>query len=314
MRAPLRARARSAPAFDEQRMDSTLIAPQLKAEILSEALPYIRRFHGRTIVVKYGGNAMIDPALKEAFAHDVVLLKLVGMNPVVVHGGGPQIDEALERVGKKSTFVQGMRVTDAETMEVVEWVLAGEVQGELVTLINRFGGQAVGLTGKDGGLIRARKLNMPDKDDPTKSHDIGHVGEIAAINPAVVKALQDDAFIPVISPIGFGDDGATYNINADLVAGKIAEVLKAEKLVMLTNTPGVLDRDGRLLTGLSARQIDELFADGTISGGMLPKIASALDAARSGVNSVHIIDGRVDHCLLLEILTDQGVGTMIKSR
>ncbi len=295
-------------------MDSAQIAPQMKAEILSEARPYIRRFHGRTIVVKYGGNAMIDQDLKEAFAHDVVLLKLVGMNPVVVHGGGPQIDEALERVGKKSTFIQGMRVTDAETMEVVEWVLAGEVQGELVTMINRFGGQAVGLTGKDGGLIRARKLRMPDKDDPSKSHDIGQVGEIDAINPAVVKALQDDAFIPVISPIGFDDEGATYNINADVVAGKIAEILKAEKLVMLTNTPGVLDKNGKLLTGLTARQIDELFADGTISGGMLPKISSALEAAKSGVHAVHIIDGRVDHCLLLEILTDQGVGTMIKSK
>ena len=294
-------------------MDRAQIPPELKADILSEALPYIRRFHGRTIVVKYGGNAMVDERLKESFAHDVVLLKLVGMNPVVVHGGGPQIDEALERIGKKSTFIQGMRVTDAETMEVVEWVLAGEVQGELVTLINRFGGQAVGLTGKDGGLIRARKLRMPDKSDPTRMHDIGHVGEIDTINPAVVKALQEDAFIPVISPIGFGSDGETYNINADLVAGKIAEILKAEKLVMLTNTPGVLDKAGKLITGLTARQIDELFADGTISGGMLPKISSALDAARSGVNAVHIIDGRVDHCLLLEILTDAGVGTMIRS-
>jgi acetylglutamate kinase len=293
--------------------DRPQITPAIKADILSEALPYIRRFHGKTIVIKYGGNAMIDQQLKESFAHDVVLLKLVGMNPVVVHGGGPQIDEALERVGKKSRFVQGMRVTDDETMEVVEWVLAGEVQGELVTLINSFGGQAVGLTGKDGALIRARKLRMPDRDDPSKSHDIGHVGEVEAINPAVVKALQDDAFIPVISPIGFGADGATYNINADVVAGKIAEILKAEKLVMLTNTPGVLDRDGNLLTGLTSRQIDELFADGTISGGMLPKISSALEAAKSGVNAVHIIDGRVDHCLLLEILTDAGVGTMIRS-
>jgi len=294
-------------------MDRSQITPEIKADILSEALPYIRRFHGKTIVVKYGGNAMIDQQLKESFAHDVVLLKLVGMNPVVVHGGGPQIDEALERVGKKSQFIQGMRITDAETMEVVEWVLAGEVQGELVTMINGFGGQAVGLTGKDGALIRARKLRMPDKDDPTKSHDIGQVGEIEAINPAVVRALQDDAFIPVISPIGFGADGATYNINADVVAGKVAEVLKAEKLVMLTNTPGVLDRNGRLLTGLTSRQIDELFADGTISGGMLPKISSALEAAKSGVNAVHIIDGRVDHCLLLEILTDAGVGTMIRA-
>jgi acetylglutamate kinase len=293
--------------------DRPPLTPQLKADILSEALPYIRRFHGKTIVIKYGGNAMTDPALQEAFAHDVVLLKLVGMNPVVVHGGGPQIDEALERVGKKSQFVQGMRVTDEETMEVVEWVLAGEVQGDLVMLINSFGGQAVGLTGKDGALIRAKRMKMPDRDDPTKFHDIGQVGEIEKINPAVVKALQDDAFIPVISPIGFGEDGLSYNINADVVAGKIAEVLKAEKLVMLTNTPGVLDKNGKLITGLTARQIDDLFADGTISGGMLPKISSALEAAKSGVNSVHIIDGRVDHCLLLEILTDQGVGTMIKS-
>ena len=294
-------------------MDRAQIPPELKADILSEALPYIRRFHGKTIVVKYGGNAMIDEKLQASFAHDVVLLKLVGMNPIVVHGGGPQIDEALERIGKKSKFIQGMRVTDAETMEVVEWVLAGEVQQDLVMLINSFGGQAVGLTGKDGGLIRARKLHMPDRDDPSKSHDIGQVGQIEKINPAVVKALQDDAFIPVISPIGYGEDGLSYNINADVVAGKIAEVLKAEKLVMLTNTPGVLDKSGKLITGLSARQIDELFADGTISGGMLPKISSALEAAKSGVNAVHIIDGRVDHCLLLEILTDAGVGTMIKS-
>lgn len=294
-------------------MDRAQIPPELKADILSEALPYIRRFHGKTIVVKYGGNAMVDEKLQQSFAHDVVLLKLVGMNPIVVHGGGPQIDEALERIGKKSKFIQGMRVTDAETMEVVEWVLAGEVQQDLVMLINSFGGQAVGLTGKDGGLIRARKLHMPDRDDPSKSHDIGQVGEIEKINPAVVKALQDDAFIPVISPIGYGEDGLSYNINADVVAGKIAEVLKAEKLVMLTNTPGVLDKSGKLITGLSARQIDELFADGTISGGMLPKISSALEAAKSGVNAVHIIDGRVDHCLLLEILTDAGVGTMIRS-
>jgi acetylglutamate kinase len=294
-------------------MDRALLSPELKADILSEALPYIRRFHGKTIVVKYGGNAMVEEKLQKSFAHDVVLLKLVGMNPIVVHGGGPQIDEALERVGKKSEFIQGMRVTDAETMEVVEWVLAGEVQQDLVMMINGFGGQAVGLTGKDGGLIRARKLRMQDKTDPTKYHDIGQVGEIEKINPAVVKALQDDAFIPVISPIGYGEDGMSYNINADVVAGKIAEVLKAEKLVMLTNTPGVLDKSGKLLTGLSARQIDDLFADGTISGGMLPKISSALEAAKSGVNSVHIIDGRVEHCLLLEILTEEGVGTMIRS-
>jgi len=294
-------------------MDRAQIPAELKAVVLSEALPYIRRFHGRTVVIKYGGNAMVEPRLKESFAHDVVLLKLIGINPIVVHGGGPQIDEALERVGKKSTFVHGMRVTDAETMEIVEWVLAGEVQGELVMLINRYGGQAVGLTGKDGGLIRAHKLHMPDPVDPARTHDIGQVGEIEKINPAIVQALQDDAFIPVISPIGFDADGTTYNINADLVAGKIAEILKAEKLVLLTNTPGVLDKNGKLITGLTAKTIDQLFADGTISGGMLPKIASALEAAKNGVNAVHIIDGRVDHCLLLEILTDQGVGTMIKS-
>jgi acetylglutamate kinase len=294
-------------------MDRAQIPAELKAVVLSEALPYIRRFHGLTVVIKYGGNAMVEQRLKESFAHDVVLLKLIGINPIVVHGGGPQIDEALERVGKKSTFVHGMRVTDAETMEIVEWVLAGEVQGELVMLINRYGGQAVGLTGKDGGLIRAHKLRMPDPVDPARTHDIGQVGEIEKINPAIVKALQDDAFIPVISPIGFDADGTTYNINADLVAGKIAEILKAEKLVLLTNTPGVLDKNGKLITGLTAKTIDQLFADGTISGGMLPKIASALEAAKNGVNAVHIIDGRVDHCLLLEILTDQGVGTMIKS-
>jgi acetylglutamate kinase len=294
-------------------MDRAQIPTELKAEILSEALPYIRRFHGRTIVVKYGGNAMTDLALKESFAHDVVLLKLIGMKPVVVHGGGPQIDDALERVGKKSEFVQGMRVTDAETMEIVEWVLAGQVQQELVMLINRFGGQAVGLTGKDGGLIRARRLRLPDRSDPNLTHDLGQVGEIEAIDPSVVRALQDDAFIPVISPIGFGTDGLSYNINADLVAGKIAQILSAEKLVLLTNTPGVLDREGRLITGLTATRIEELFADGTISGGMLPKLSSALEAAHGGVNSVHIIDGRVDHCLLLEILTDRGVGTMIRS-
>ena len=289
------------------------ITPGMTAHILAEALPYIRRFHGKTIVVKYGGNAMTDVKLQEAFAHDVVMLKLVGMNPVVVHGGGPQIDEALRRMGKKGEFIQGMRVTDAETMEVVEWVLGGEVQQDIVGLINFAGGQAVGLTGRDGGLIRARKMRMQDLKDPTVFHDVGLVGEIESINPAVVKALQDDAFIPVISPIGFGENNESYNINADLVAGKLAEILKAEKLVLLTNTPGVLDKAGNLLTGLTAREIDELFADGTISGGMLPKISSALEAAKSGVNAVHIIDGRVPHCLLLEILTEQGVGTMIKS-
>jgi acetylglutamate kinase len=289
------------------------ISPNLKAEILAEALPYIRQYHGKTIVIKYGGNAMIDERLKEGFARDVILLKLVGMNPVVVHGGGPQIDDALRKIGKAGTFIQGMRVTDDETMEVVEWVLGGEVQQDIVMMINQFGGQAVGLTGKDGGLIKARKLKMADKTDPSKEIDIGFVGEISSINPAVVRALQDDAFIPVISPIGFGEDGRAYNINADLVAGKMAEILGAEKLVMMTNIPGVMNSQGQLLTDLSAKEIDALFVDGTISGGMLPKISSALDAARSGVRSVHIIDGRIEHSLLLEILTEQAFGTMIRS-
>jgi acetylglutamate kinase len=277
------------------------IPPLLKAEILAEALPYIRQYHGKTIVIKYGGNAMVEERLKESFARDVILLKLVGMNPVVVHGGGPQIDEALKKIGKAGTFIQGMRVTDEETMEVVEWVLGGEVQQDIVMLINHFGGQAVGLTGKDGGLIHAKKMMIPSDTEPGKKLDIGFVGEIEAINPAVVKALQDDAFIPVISPIGFSAEGQAYNINA-------------EKLVMMTNIPGVMDKDGKLLTDLTAREIDGLFADGTISGGMLPKISSALDAAKSGVNSVHIIDGRIEHSLLLEILTEQAFGTMIRSR
>jgi acetylglutamate kinase len=237
------------------------------------------------------------------------------MNPVVVHGGGPQIDEALKKIGKTGTFIQGMRVTDEETMEVVEWVLGGEVQQDIVMLINHFGGQAVGLTGKDGGLIHAKKMMVPNEQIPSGAPiDLGFVGEIESINPAVVKALQDDAFIPVISPIGFSEEGQAYNINADLVAGKMAEILKAEKLVMMTNIPGVMDKAGKLLTDLSAREIDALFADGTISGGMLPKISSALDAAKSGVNSVHIIDGRIEHSLLLEILTEQAFGTMIRSR
>jgi len=293
--------------------DSPHIAPSDKAEILAQALPYIRKFHGKTMVIKYGGNAMTDPALQKAFAEDVVLLKLVGINPVVVHGGGPQIESALKRLGKKGEFIQGMRVTDAETMEVVEWVLGGEVQQDIVGLINQAGGKAVGLTGRDGGMIRAQKLKMMDNVDPTVEHDVGQVGDIVSVDPSVVKALQDDAFIPVISPIGFGESNESYNINADVVAAKLATVLKAEKLMMLTNISGVLDKEGKLLTDLTARRIDELFADGTISGGMLPKIAGALDAAKSGVNSVHIIDGRVPHVLLLEILTDQAFGTMIRS-
>ena len=293
--------------------DLSHVAPRDKAEILAQALPYIRKFHGKTIVIKYGGNAMTDPALQADFAEDVVLLKLVGMNPVVVHGGGPQIEAALNRLGKKGRFVQGMRVTDEETMEVVEWVLAGQVQQDIVGLINQAGGKAVGLTGRDGGLIRAQKLKMLDMADPAIKHDIGFVGEIVSIDPSVVRALQDDAFIPVISPIGFGESNESYNINADVVAGKLATVLNAEKLVLLTNIPGVLNKAGELLTNLTEREIDGLFADGTISGGMLPKIEGALDAAKSGVNAVHILDGRVAHALLREILTDQADGTMIRS-
>ncbi|HZX31595.1 MAG TPA: acetylglutamate kinase, partial [Rhodocyclaceae bacterium] len=252
--------------------------------------------------------------LKQCFARDVVLLKLVGFNVVVVHGGGPQIENLLARVGKKGEFIQGMRVTDAETMEVVEMVLGGQVNKEIVNLINQHGGKAVGLTGKDGSFIRAQKLMLEDKDNPGDLIDVGQVGDITQIDPSLIGLLDSGAFIPVIAPIGVGKDGETYNINADVVAGKIAEVLKAEKLVLLTNTPGVLDKNGNLLTGITPRDIDEMVADGTLSGGMLPKISSALDAARNGVKSVHIIDGRVEHALLLEILTDHGVGTMIKSR
>ena len=284
-----------------------------KARTLAEALPYIRRFHGKTIVVKFGGNAMVDAALQAGFARDVVLLKLVGMSPVVVHGGGPQIESLLKQLGIKSEFVQGMRVTDAATMDVVEMVLGGAVNKDIVTLINQAGGKAVGLTGQDGAFIRARKMLMPVKDKPSEFVDLGQVGEIESIDPGVIDTLEAGGFIPVVAPIGTGADGASYNINADLVAGKLAEVLKAEKLVLLTNTPGVLDEQGRLLTGVTPREIDAMVANGTLSGGMLPKIASALDAARSGVKSVHIIDGRVPHALLLEILTDQGVGTLIKS-
>ena len=294
-------------------VDLSHITPRDKAEILAQALPYIRKFHGKTLVIKYGGNAMTDPALQADFAEDVVLLKLVGMNPVVVHGGGPQIETALKRLGKTGQFIQGMRVTDAETMEVVEWVLAGEVQQDIVGLINAAGGKAVGLTGRDGGLIRARKLKLLDTKDANIEHDVGQVGDIVSIDPSVVKALQDDAFIPVISPIGFGENNESYNINADVVAAKLATVLRAEKLMMLTNISGVLDKQGKLLVDLTAKQIDELIADGTISGGMLPKIAGALDAAKSGVNAVHIVDGRVPHAMLLEILTDQAYGTMIRS-
>ena len=285
------------------------------AHVLTEALPYIQRFAGRTVVIKYGGNAMVDEQLKAGFARDVVLMKTVGINPVVVHGGGPQIGRLLERLGKESEFVQGMRVTDAETMDVVEMVLGGLVNKDIVNLINRHGGHAVGLTGKDGDLIRARKLKLsaPQAEGmPPEIIDIGHVGEVESIDASVVDMLVRGDFIPVVAPIGVGADGFSYNINADLVAGKVAEVLGAEKLILLTNTQGLLDRDGRLLTGLSTTDVDALIADGTIHGGMLPKIRCALDAVKSGVQSAHIIDGRVAHAVLVELFTDEGVGTLIR--
>ncbi|MFT7228351.1 MAG: acetylglutamate kinase [Methylophilaceae bacterium] len=284
-----------------------------KAQTISEALPYIKRFFGKTIVIKYGGNAMTDEHLKQSFAQDVVMLKLVGMNPVVVHGGGPQINEMLDRVGKKGEFKQGMRVTDQETMDIVSMVLGGKVNKEIVNLINQQGGKAVGLTGQDGNFIHAKKLMMKDMNDASKMIDVGQVGEITSIDPSIINFLDTDDFIPVVAPLGVGGNGETYNINADVVAGKLAEVLHAEKLVLLTNTSGVLDKNGELLTGLTPKEIDALVADGTLSGGMLPKISSAMKAARSGVNAVHIIDGRVEHALLLEVLTDEGVGTLIKA-
>ena len=295
-------------------MTTEQISPAKEAAILAEALPYIKRFHGKTIVVKFGGNAMIDEKLKQCFARDVVLLKLVGMNVVVVHGGGPQIENLLTRVGKKGEFIQGMRVTDAETMEIVEMVLGGQVNKDVVNLINQAGGKAVGLTGKDGGMIRAKKLMLHSRDNHADLIDIGMVGDITQIDPALISHLQAGTFIPVIAPIGVGEEGETYNINADVVAGKVAEILIAEKLVLLTNTPGVLDKDGKVVTDVTPLQINTLVEDGTLHGGMLPKIASALEAAQSGVKSVHIIDGRVEHALLLEILTNHGFGTMIKSQ
>lgn len=285
------------------------------ARVLTEALPYIQRFSRKTLVIKYGGNAMVDEELKRGFARDIVLLKQVGMNPVVVHGGGPQIGRMLDQLGKESRFVDGLRVTDRETMDVVQMVLGGLVNKEIVNLINQFGGRAVGLTGKDGGLIRARRLShrraMADDPEASEIIDLGHVGEVASIDPAVVHMLDSGDFIPVIAPVGVGEDGAAYNINADLVAGKMASVLNAEKLILLTNTAGVLDDEGHLLTGLSARQVDELIASGVIHGGMIPKIQCALDAVKSGVRSAHIIDGRVSHAVMLELLTDKGVGTLI---
>ncbi|MDP1666349.1 MAG: acetylglutamate kinase [Methylobacter sp.] len=282
------------------------------ADVLIEALPYIKRFKGKTIVVKFGGNAMVDEELKHSFARDIVLMKLVGLNPIVVHGGGPQIGQLLEKLGKTTGFVDGMRITDSETMDVVEMVLGGLVNKEIVNLINMHGGKAVGLTGKDGNFIRAKKLHLTPRDElAPEIIDLGHVGEVSSIDPAVLDMLGSSDFIPVIAPIGVGEDGHSYNINADLVAGKIAEQLKAEKLILLTNIPGILDKQGTLLTGLSIKKTEELIADGTISGGMIPKTRCATDAIKGGVTSVHIIDGRVDHAVLLELFTDQGVGTLL---
>ena len=285
------------------------------AHVLTEAMPYLQRFRGKTVVIKYGGNAMVDSELKRGFARDVVMMKLVGVNPVIVHGGGPQIGNLLKRLGKESEFIQGMRVTDAETMDVVEMVLGGLVNKEIVNLINRHGGAAVGLTGKDGDLIRATKLHVKPHDpglDASEIIDLGHVGRVESIDTSVVDMLVHGNFIPVIAPIGVGADGLSYNINADLVAGKIAEVLQAEKLILLTNIEGLQDREGNLLTGLSTSRVDALIADGTIHGGMLPKIGCALDAVKSGVNTVHIIDGRVPHAVLVELFTDEGIGTLIR--
>jgi acetylglutamate kinase len=288
------------------------------ADVLIEALPYIQRFKGKTIVVKFGGNAMVDEALKNSFARDIVLMKLVGLNPIVIHGGGPQIGQLLTKLGKTSEFVDGMRVTDSETMNVVEMVLGGLVNKDIVNLINRNGGKAVGLTGKDGDFIRAKKLHIEPKDNLDIEHseiiDLGYVGEVASIDPAVVNMLGCSDFIPVIAPIGVGEDGLSYNINADLVAGKVAEILKAEKLILLTNTLGILDKQGNLLTGLTLKDVDDLIDDGTISGGMIPKTRCATDAIKGGVHRVHIIDGRVEHAVLLELFTNQGVGTLLLSR
>jgi acetylglutamate kinase len=287
------------------------------AQVLTEALPYIQRFTGKTIVVKFGGNAMVDPLLHESFARDVVLMKLVGMNPVVVHGGGPQIGALLEKLNIHTEFVNGMRVTDAQTMDVVEMVLGGSVNKEIVASINRNGGKAIGVTGKDGQFIRAHKLQVsrysPEL-DASEIVDIGHVGEVDQIDTEVLDVILGSHFIPVIAPIGVGKDGSTYNINADLVAGKLAQVMQAEKLMLLTNVAGLLDKEGEILTGLSTAQVDELIADGTISGGMLPKISCALDAVKSGVASAHIIDGRVPHAVLLETFTDEGMGTLITNK
>jgi acetylglutamate kinase len=287
------------------------------AHVLIEALPYIQRFRGKTMVIKYGGNAMVEQSLKHGFARDIVLMKLVGINPVVVHGGGPQIGRLLDRLGKGSEFVQGMRVTDSETMDVVEMVLGGLVNKEIVNLINRHGGSAVGLTGKDGDLIRARKLllrrDAPELKEP-EIIDLGHVGEVESIDAGVVDMLVGGDFIPVIAPIGVGDDGFSYNINADLVAGRLAEVLRAEKLLLLTNTAGLLDASGALITELDVGTVEELIRQGVITGGMLPKVRCAMEAVQAGVRSAHILDGRVEHAVMLDMFTDQGVGTLIRRR
>ena len=286
------------------------------AKVLTEALPYIQRFNGATIVVKYGGNAMTDPELENSFARDIVLMKTVGLNPVVVHGGGPQIGDLLKKIGKVSEFIDGMRVTDSETMDVVEMVLGGLVNKSIVNLINQNGGRAIGLTGKDANLIRAKRMTLSRKDEAgmIQEVDIGQVGEVAGIKTDVLELMFGSDFIPVIAPVGVGDDGASYNINADLVAGKVAEALKAEKLILLTNIPGVMDKQKNVLTGLTTKDVDALIADGTIYGGMLPKIACALDAVKGGVQSAHIIDGRVPHACLLEVFTDEGMGTLISNR
>ncbi|MEZ5454272.1 MAG: acetylglutamate kinase [Thiothrix sp.] len=289
-------------------------SPNNTASILMEALPYIQKYAGKTIVVKYGGNAMTDPELQQSFARDIVLLKQVGINPVVVHGGGPQIGNLLKQIGKESHFIDGMRVTDAETMDVVQMVLGGLVNKQIVNMINQAGGRAIGLTGKDGNMIIAKKMVLERKaaeNQPSEIIDLGHVGEVTDIDASVVRMLEEDRFIPVIAPVGVGKDGTSYNINADIVAGKMAEVLNAERLLLLTNTPGVLDKQGVLIESLSQQDIQDLIADGTIQGGMLPKLACAMDAIAGGAKNASIIDGRVPHAVLLELLTDQGVGTMV---
>jgi acetylglutamate kinase len=290
------------------------IARQDRADILASALPALRRNHGKTMVIKYGGNAMTDPALQQAFAEDVVMLQLAGIRVVVVHGGGPQIEQLLQRLGKQGQFIQGMRVTDAETMSVVEWVLGGQVQQTIVGLINQAGGRAMGMTGRDGATIQAQRLRLVDSHNPALVHDVGQVGDVVSVDTRALVGVLDAGMIPVVSPIGYGKGNESYNINADVVAGELAKALHAEKLLMMTNIAGVLDQTGQLLPELSPARIDALCADGTISGGMIPKIAGALDAAKSGVQAVHILDGRVSHALLLEVLGNEPFGTTIRAQ